>query len=314
MSKCAKCIEMLSILKSRGGYISKNELAQRLEVNPRNIKEYRKELEEAGYVIEYKAGRYGGYALDPNCLLPLLRLTLSEEKALKIMSRYIEEHKEIVHLKDMQSAMAKILGSQPQRDGVDYAYRASRIPKSTPKISWMIMLLEEAIQERREVIIDYISATVEEVNKIHVFPYDLVCSNGFYYMIGYALHRKDYRIYKISEQRMKSVMKGTRTFQRDVDYRLQDHIGKQGVYKGEEIQIELEIYGPMATYIAENEVGLHSSMHFEGDTLYLTTTFESIAACDSFILSLGESGRVIGNEEVKSRIASKIKEMYALYE
>ncbi|MBQ9987615.1 MAG: WYL domain-containing transcriptional regulator [Erysipelotrichales bacterium] len=314
MSKCAKCIEMLSILKSRGGYISKNELALRLEVNPRNIKEYRKELEEAGYVIEYKAGRYGGYALDPSCLLPLLRLSLAEEKALKIMARYIEEHKEIVHLKDMQSAMAKILSAQPQREGVDYAYRTSRVPKSTPKISYMITVLEEAIQECREVVIDYISTSCEEISKVHVFPYDLVCSNGFYYMIGYALHRKDYRVYKISEQRMKSVVVCERVFQRDSEYRLEDHIGKQGVYKGEEIEVKLEIHGPMATYIAENEVGLHSTMCFEGDTLHLTTTFESIAACDSFILSLGESGRVVGNEDVKKRIASKIKAMSSLYE
>ena len=42
----------------------KEELAKELDVNPRNIIEYRKELEAAGYDIITTSGKYGGYALD----------------------------------------------------------------------------------------------------------------------------------------------------------------------------------------------------------------------------------------------------------
>ena len=46
MGKSANCIRMLLLLKARG-FLTKEELAQLLETNIRNISEYRKELEEA---------------------------------------------------------------------------------------------------------------------------------------------------------------------------------------------------------------------------------------------------------------------------
>ena len=59
MGKSANCIRMLLLLKARG-FLTKEELAQLLETNIRNISEYRKELEEAGYRIESTTGKYGG--------------------------------------------------------------------------------------------------------------------------------------------------------------------------------------------------------------------------------------------------------------
>lgn len=313
MNKCAKCIEMLNILKNRNTYISKAELAQRLEINPRNIKEYRKELEEAGYELEYKPGKYGGYRLNQNCIIPSLRLTLSEEKALRMGARFIEEHKEVTHLEEFRKAIEKINGAMITHEGIDYAYRNSRIPKYTSRIAEMVAIAESAIEGCNEIVIEYESKKAMEYQMIHVFPYDLIFSNGFYYIIGYALHRKAFRTYKISEQRMRSIVILNRVFQRDLDYRLENYIGNKSIYKGEEQRVEIAIHGGMATYIAENEVGIASSSYFEGDTLYLTTTFENEAACDSFILSLGESAEVLGSNEVKQRIKNKIERMYKKY-
>ena len=47
MNRSAYCIEMLKLLAARG-FMRKEELAKGLDVNPRNIIEYRKELEAAG--------------------------------------------------------------------------------------------------------------------------------------------------------------------------------------------------------------------------------------------------------------------------
>ena len=55
MKRCAACIRMLQLLRSRG-FMTREELAQELDTNVRNILEYRKELEEAGYVIEGTTG------------------------------------------------------------------------------------------------------------------------------------------------------------------------------------------------------------------------------------------------------------------
>ena len=51
MGKTANCIMMLQILNVRD-IVKISELSEMLETNPRNIIEYRKELEEIGYYID----------------------------------------------------------------------------------------------------------------------------------------------------------------------------------------------------------------------------------------------------------------------
>ena len=59
MNRAALCIRMLTLLNSRG-LLSKTELAELLETNVRNIPEFKRELEIAGYTIDSIPGRYGG--------------------------------------------------------------------------------------------------------------------------------------------------------------------------------------------------------------------------------------------------------------
>lgn len=81
MGKAAMCIKMLEILNT-GRVYKVSELADFLETNPRNIVEYKKELEECGYYIDSIPGRYGGYQLNQVNLLPALKLSKLEKEAL----------------------------------------------------------------------------------------------------------------------------------------------------------------------------------------------------------------------------------------
>ena len=81
MGKAAMCIKMLEILNT-GKIYKVSELADILETNSRNIGEYRKELEECGYYIETIPGRYGGYKLKDNSIIPSLKLTEEEKEAI----------------------------------------------------------------------------------------------------------------------------------------------------------------------------------------------------------------------------------------
>lgn len=63
MNRTAKCIQMLCLL-SENDIIKTGDLAKKLDSNPRNIREYRKELEEAGFQIRYTTGKFGGYSLE----------------------------------------------------------------------------------------------------------------------------------------------------------------------------------------------------------------------------------------------------------
>ena len=69
MNRTNLCIRMLQLLKARGK-MNTTQLATELEVNPRNIREFKKELVLAGYNVEEVKGRYGGYILNDEYDLP----------------------------------------------------------------------------------------------------------------------------------------------------------------------------------------------------------------------------------------------------
>ena len=69
MSKLSNAIMLLRLLQNGKKYSIK-ELADKIEVSPRMIREYKNELECAGIFIESVRGPYRGYYLNQNIKLP----------------------------------------------------------------------------------------------------------------------------------------------------------------------------------------------------------------------------------------------------
>lgn len=65
MSKVANMLNMLQMLKD-GEIHSIKELAEKLEVSERMIRQYKLELEQAGIYLKSTTGKYGGYMLEPD--------------------------------------------------------------------------------------------------------------------------------------------------------------------------------------------------------------------------------------------------------
>ena len=111
MNRCALTIRMLMILRARGTKypVSTRVLAQELETNPRNIREFKKELVTAGFNIVEKKGPYGGYMLDEEQLMPVTRLTEEEMAALEEGISFMKGHPEVSFYPAYRSAMDKVL-------------------------------------------------------------------------------------------------------------------------------------------------------------------------------------------------------------
>ena len=63
MSKVANMLNMLQILKDEKIH-SSQELAEKLEVSERMVRQYKVELEQTGIYINSITGRYGGYKIE----------------------------------------------------------------------------------------------------------------------------------------------------------------------------------------------------------------------------------------------------------
>ena len=106
MGKVNNALRMLAILRSRGK-VTRQELAEELEVNPREITRYKEDLESAGVTITNIKGKYGGYVLESKDYLLNLGLSNDEEVALNNVVNHLKIQGNYLY-KDLESIRDKI--------------------------------------------------------------------------------------------------------------------------------------------------------------------------------------------------------------
>lgn len=199
MGKTAKCIEMLQILA--GGKKYKNsELADRLNVNVRNITEYRKELQECGYAFESTPGKYGGIDLKKSTVLPSLAFTKEERDSLVFVSSYVANQGTIYCRDDYENAMNKILSNMdwdgkkaPQVKVTD----RSPLTLSTKELKERYDFFTQCIEKRMVVHIVYMT-TIQKGIEDDVEPYKLVMDDDYLLLVCYSRKEKKYQCIKLN--------------------------------------------------------------------------------------------------------------------
>lgn len=93
MSKIANMLNMLQILKDKKVH-SIQDLAEKLEVSERMIRQYKLELEQAGIYINSTTGKYGGYQIEKENSFFKLEDTIKEEMYI-IMKKAIRNRNKV---------------------------------------------------------------------------------------------------------------------------------------------------------------------------------------------------------------------------
>lgn len=313
MNRTALCIQMLQLLKSRG-FLTREQIAAELQTNIRNISEFRKELETAGYIIESTTGKFGGYRLLNDCLLPSLHLQKEEIKALKEVMVYLHSHKDFIQSKEVAHALDKIVSNAHRVDEDGGMYLENEQYVVSQRIKEMIHLIEEARKLHQVVSLSYRSLKEKTPTNVLIHPYEIINYKGAYYCLAYSLKAKDFRNYKFSEERMMDVVIQPQTFTRDLDFDIKKHIGQSGLVKDEILEVELYIYHEAARLCAEKQIGLHPEKKWiEEDTLYLKTIFEGHIEALKFVMSLGANAYVVAPHSLQEEILQQIQAMENIY-
>ena len=104
MSKVANMLKMIKILKDEKIHNMK-DIAEKIEISPRMVKQYKNELEQAGIYIESKRGINGGYSLNKELNNIDIGLTYQELIKLKEIEQYFNDDQ------DFKKIIGKIIES-----------------------------------------------------------------------------------------------------------------------------------------------------------------------------------------------------------
>lgn len=241
MNRTGLCIRMLQLLQARGKLNTK-ELADLLETNPRNIREYKKELVLAGYNIQEKKGRYGGYYLDDSYALPVYDLNEDEKTALNRSFQYMQTQKEFSDQKAYTSAMDKILSNQAIKHDATHYYLSNRVIDVDENMNKMIDEAQRAIKDGHCLYLEYQPIHKNEINTYTVEPYEIIHYSKSYYLIGFCLERNDYRLYRFSNQRMFKCEYLSRLFLRDRSFQLKNYIGEHNLISSDFKEIHVRVF------------------------------------------------------------------------
>lgn len=314
MSKTSVTLGMLRLLATQQT-IKVSDFAELLETNPRNILEYKKELETAGFVIDSIPGRYGGYRLSTKALMPTLRIKSNEKKALDEGLNYLKNRNDFLFIDDYLKAMGSIYSSLETDTIYDEMTIINRFPlvMSEQKIKDRYMFLDLAIKDQYVIKITYQSQNHKEKTH-HIHPYKLYMYNNAWFIIAWNESVHDVGFFKLN--RILTYETTKMTFEISQTFQVNQYLDKFGMKSNdEEYRLKLKITPPYQFLVTERIYGKDQSLEFIDDqTTILNVTMRHLNQIKAFILGFGGSCEVIEPIELRNQIKEDLMKTLNVYQ
>lgn len=312
MNKTALAIRMLELLYSYGK-LDRKQLSELLETTPRKIIDLKIELETAGYYIESTTGKNGGYRLKDRLILPTLNLTESQKKSLLYAYEYLKMKNDFLYQKELNEVIekVKIVSNTDYYDG-SIIYQKEESHSDISKD--IIEKIEDCIQKKLRIYLEYQSLSSKNIKSYCVEPYWVIYFEKSFYLIGYEINKNGFRMFKLVNQRLKS-MKFTNEKFIALDYKLNKIIGQFGLIKNELFQVEFLVKGLEARLLYERKIGINDKKEWiDDDTLKIETTVEGIYWIKKLLLSIIKDVEVISPAYLKGEIISDLRKGLGYYD
>lgn len=313
MNRTSLCIRMLQLLQARGK-MNTTQLANALEVNPRNIREFRKELVLAGYNVEEIKGRYGGYVLNDSLDLPVHKFTDEQKEALSESYKYMRNQKDFKSIDTYLEAMEKIICSSKIQEDSNY-YFSDTNSGLDENIKQMINTAQYAIKNGYCVLLSYQSLNDDQPKIFEVEPYEILHYHKSYYLIGFSLLRNDYRMYRFSNQRMFKCEQSTRSFLRDSNFQLKNYIGEHSLIQNDLKEIKLRVYSKGLRLFKEKDWTNKTILgkQYEGYSDYILY-MDDLYQFYRNIFSLNDYVEILSPDDVRDEYIQKLKNILHNYQ
>lgn len=185
-------LKMLKILKDEKIHNMK-DIAEKIEISPRMVKQYKNELEQAGIYIESKRGINGGYSLNKELNNIDIGLTYQELIKLKEIEQYFNENQ------DFKKIIGKIIESYEKNINEADLKKINRIQElGKINLKDTYLSLRKAINRKNKVKIKYYSND-SGLNDRVIHPAEMFYYLEEWYVAAFCEKRKAIRLFKLND-------------------------------------------------------------------------------------------------------------------
>lgn len=307
--KAAQAIKMINYLASVKK-ATREELANVLETNVRNITEYRKELINAGYDIGYQNGVGGGYYLDGDNILPNPRLKESEKKALLEASSYLNARYDFLNKEEFNLALGKVLNSCYVNKDIDSTMIIDRFPlvMKEDEIKYRYNIISEALASKRKIKISYMSSK-NRVSEHILHPYKIYMYNLAWFVLAFNETIHDVGYFKLNRIEKIELLNDKYTiFKTFNESNYLDQYGMKN--NGEYISVSIKLKAPYAALVKERIYGKNQQIiSVDDNSTILKCDMQNLASIVSFVLGFGSKAEVLEPLELKEALRNELKRM-----
>lgn len=185
-------LKMIKILKDEKIHNMK-DIAEKIEISPRMVKQYKNELEQAGIYIESKRGINGGYSLNKELNNIDIGLTYQELIKLKEIEQYFNENQ------DFKKIIGKIIESYEKNINEADLKKINRIQElGKINLKDTYLSLRKAINRKNKVKIKYYSND-SGLNDRVIHPAEMFYYLEEWYVVAFCEKRNDIRLFKLND-------------------------------------------------------------------------------------------------------------------
>jgi predicted DNA-binding transcriptional regulator YafY len=282
-----RLLTILELLQTRAHW-SGEELARRLEVEPRSVRRYIQMLQEMGIPVEGARGPGGGYRLRSGFKLPPLLFTEDEATAVVIGllgAPWLEIEMSALAI---EGALAKVYRVLPSKGRERLQAISSHLLLSPhqrdrrPDIS-LLVNLGEAAQEQRRIAIEYHNHHNEATQR-EIEPYGVAGWKGHWYLVGYCCLRQGPRLFRLD--RIGKVQFLEDTFVKKEDFDCQEYVVKRLGTIPDRWRIEVEFRAEL--YAVQQKIpSTHGKLTEIANGVLFQTHHGELSAIARYLMGLG---------------------------
>lgn len=185
-------LKMIKILKDEKIHNMK-DIAEKIEISPRMVKQYKNELEQAGIYIESKRGINGGYSLNKELNNIDIGLTYQELIKLKEIEQYFNENQ------DFKKIIGKIIESYEKNINEADLKKINKIQElGKINLKDTYLSLRKAINRKNKVKIKYYSND-SGLNDRVIHPAEMFYYLEEWYVAAFCEKRNAIRLFKLND-------------------------------------------------------------------------------------------------------------------
>lgn len=188
--------------------VTAKEISERYEISVRSVYRYVEELIVCGVPIDVARGRYGGLTIADTFRLPTGYFTREEYaaaiNALNAMAGQVHDENIISAREKLESRIK----SEPKETVCGNIIVDGGTWGDTKKFSDKMAVVEQAVNEAKSLMIDYISREGEHSRRI-IDPHVLIFKQNVWYVYAFCHTKQSFRTFKIGRIKQASFTGGT---------------------------------------------------------------------------------------------------------